>query len=80
MLPFAPSVYLNKKNVGSGFGESEGDGLANAAGAARDEGSVAFERKHVEHAACCHFLFFFYCPFLLTIKCLDTVFPETLRN
>ena len=40
-------TYLDKKNVGSGFGEGEGNGFPDAPGAAGDERGMAFEGEHV---------------------------------
>lgn len=45
-------AHLDQQNIGSGFGEGQSDGLANAAGAARDEGSVALEGEHAGNAEC----------------------------
>lgn len=43
-------TYLDQNNVGAGLSETDGDGLANASGAARDDGGLALEgeerRRH----------------------------------
>lgn len=49
-------THLDEQNVGSGFGEGEGNGFPDAPGAAGDERGMAFEGEHSRHCAftvCC---------------------------
>lgn len=49
-------MYLDEDNVCAGFGEGDGDGLADATGAACDEGGMAFKGEESGH---CDFVYVF---------------------